>query len=805
MNLPIKTAVGSRRVFVAAALVLLAAGCGGSAGRKAAYIEHGQKYFAEKNYEKARIEFGNALQIDPRDAQAHFLAGQVAEKLADPRQAVAQYQAAVDLDPKLVAARATLARLFVLGGLPDKAVELVEAGLASAPGNAQLLTARAAARQRLGNMPGAQQDAETAVKLAPGDEFAVSVLASVYKAQGNAEKAIDVVRSGLQQRPDNIDLHIELADLDVEQNHMEEAEAQLKKVVELQPANLDYRNYLVRFYLLNKNTDAAEQALRDAVALSPGQIAPKLALVNVLAAQRGAERADAQLDEYIKADPGNDELKLALADHLLSEGKAEQAERSYREVIAHAGSHPEGLSARDHLAALMLERNDTAQAASLIAEVLKENPGDSQALLLRSSMALARGDASAAITDLRAVLRDQPNAVPVLRQLARAHLQNNEPALAENALRSAVQVSPKDFDSRFELARVLQQTGKLDQARSLLEQLSAEGPEQPALPQALFEVQMNQNDLAAARDTADKLKLSHPELALGFYLAGLVDEKEQKPAAASAEFERALAVQPQSAQPLAELVKLDVSGKQAAKALERLNATIDKFPDNIAARALKGELLQSQGRYDAAAQVYQEAIAKEPHAWALYEGLAGAQLKLNRNDAAVQTLAEGIRNDPDAPRLTTDLALLYERSGRIDDAIALYEAALKRNPAAVSAANNLAVLLINHRQDSVSLARAAQLASQFEQSSEPALLDTRGWVKYKSGNFKEAVPLLEQAVEKSPALPEFRYHLGMAQFKSGNSSGAQKNLSMAINSAQAFVGIDEARSTLQEVRRQSRN
>ena len=55
------------RLFVTGVTVLLAVSlltaCGGKEERKAKYLERGKAYLAEKNYEKARIEFKNVLQI----------------------------------------------------------------------------------------------------------------------------------------------------------------------------------------------------------------------------------------------------------------------------------------------------------------------------------------------------------------------------------------------------------------------------------------------------------------------------------------------------------------------------------------------------------------------------------------------------------------------------------------------------------------------------------------------------------------------------------------------------------------------
>ncbi|MDR3416939.1 MAG: tetratricopeptide repeat protein [Nevskia sp.] len=781
-------------------ILLSLAACGSAADRKASYIAHGEKYLAASNFEKARVEFRNALQIDPKDSKAHFLLGRAAEKLNDPRDAFGHYQAAVDLNPKDLDARAALARLLVLGGAPEKAVEVAEPGLAQDPNNAQLLTARGAARAKLGDMKSAVQDAENAVRLAPEDDYAVSLLAALYRTQDRTDDAVKVVTAALERLPGNVDLHVELADLYV-QKHPDLAEAELKKAIELDPKNLSRRYNLVRFYEFTNNADAGEKALRDTIALAPDDVSTKIMLVSLLAQKRGPEQAEAQMQQFIKAEPDNDQLKLALAEFQQRQNRPEQAQANYEAIIAHAGIKPDGLTARDRLAELMLQRNDGKRAQALIDEVLKENPRDNDALLIRAHMALERGDLNTAITDLRTVLHDRPNAAPVLRLLAKAHLQNGEPALAEESLRAAVQASPDDVDSRFDLAQVLEQTGKMDQARPILEQLAAGAPDNARLVEELFKVQMTLNDIPAARTTAKKYQEKHPELALGFYLAGLADENDHKSDAAIADYEHALAAQPQGSEPLAALVHQDVAHKQAGKAMQRLDDTIAKYPDNMFARNLKGEMLLAQGQFDAAAQVFQDAITRQPGTWMLYRGLARARLALKQNDAAVQALSQGVEKNPDAAALVTDQAELYERLGRPDDAIAAYEQALKRQPSSQLFANNLAMLLVTVKQDPSSLARARQLVQPLENSPLASYMDTRGWVQYKSGSYDNALALLQQASERAPKDPVLRYHLGMAQYKSGDSAHAEANLSEAVKSGMKFAGLDEAQATLDQLRR----
>src|SRR5262249_34189245 len=157
-------------------------------------------------------------------------------------------------------------------------------------------------------------------------------------------------------------------------------------------------------------------------------------------------------------------------------------------VIGRSGDKPDGLTARDRLAAVLVARHDVAGAQALLSDVLKGNPRDSDALTLRADMALDAGDAPAAIADLRAVLRDQPTSVELMRELARAYERNHEPDLAEEMLRNAVQTAPKDEPSRLELAQVLTASNRTDEAAGMLEQLAKENPMNVAIQESLFRV-----------------------------------------------------------------------------------------------------------------------------------------------------------------------------------------------------------------------------------------------------------------------------------------------------------------------------
>lgn len=783
------------------AAVLVTTACSSGEARKVSYLERGEKYFAEQNYDKARIEARNALQIDPNYVEARYLAGRVAEKKAEIREAVGNYQAALDANPKFNQARAALARLFLFAGLPDKGLELVEAGLKDEPQNAALLTVRAAVQAQKGLLVAALEDAEAADKIAPNDEFTIALLASLYKQSARLDKAIDVINRGLEHSPKNVDLRTVLADLEASRENFPAVEQQLKQVVALEPKSFAHHARLAQFYLSRKDVPKAEATWRGAIAVLDDSPQPKLALLDLVWSQQGEEAGLKELQAMLGQHRDDADLKLTLGGYLERQNKAEQAEQIYRDVAKDADKDAQGLSARTRLASLYLKRNDITRAQSLIDEVLEDNPRDNDALSLRASVALQKGDTATAITDLRAVLRDQPNAVPVMRALAQAHLQNNEIALAEETLRGALQANPGELPTRKALAQLLLRQGKADQARQVLDPVSGmQGwSDDPEILDAQFKAQLATKDFAAAQQTAEMAQQLRPKAAMGWYYAGLVAEAQNNPELARQNYETALSLQPQVGEPLTALVRMDVASKNNQRALARLSQVLEAAPTNVAALNLRGELLMAEHQPEAAAAAFEKVTEYSPGWWIPYRGLAMARLSQKQNDAAIATFNRGIERTR-AGALSMDLATLYERLGQRDQAIDVYEQWLAREPKSLLATRNLAMLLMNYRSDAPSLQRAAQLAESLAVSNEPAMLETRGWAKYKSGDFQGAVNLLRDAAANSKESASIRYRLGMAQLRAGDKAGARENLQAAVDNGKAFFGMDEARTILDQLK-----
>ncbi|OPX18670.1 MAG: hypothetical protein BZ151_13480 [Desulfobacca sp. 4484_104] len=61
------------------------------AQKKADHLQRAQDYVKAEKYKEARIEYLNVVQIDPKDAKAHYQLGEVYLKLQEPKQAVREF------------------------------------------------------------------------------------------------------------------------------------------------------------------------------------------------------------------------------------------------------------------------------------------------------------------------------------------------------------------------------------------------------------------------------------------------------------------------------------------------------------------------------------------------------------------------------------------------------------------------------------------------------------------------------------------------------------------------------------------
>jgi predicted Zn-dependent protease len=263
---------------------------------------------------------------------------------------------------------------------------------------------------------------------------------------------------------------------------------------------------------------------------------------------------------------------------------------------------------------------------------------------------------------------------------------------------------------------------------------------------------------------------------------------------------RGYAQQPESAPMLAALVKAQLDDGQSSEAELFCREALEKYPGNAFIHNLMAQVYLKGKKLKAAEKALKRAIELQPE-WNLpHNNLAKLYLSMGKEKAAVENLQAAIKENPENRAAFMTLASLYERSGNSDAAIATYEKAVAVDPNLWSAQNNLAYLIAENRTAEKDLERALDLAQRAEKMrpGDPTVLDTVGWIQYKTGATDAALVTLERASEKQPDSGVINYHLAQLLFEKNRKSEAREKLVRSLEDA-SFSKKAEAQALLKAI------
>jgi len=783
-----------RNFWIASVLALAA--CASKETQVKQLVERGAQHFAAGEYTQARFEYANALQLDPADADANFHMAQVAEKLQGPRAALVLYQRVTNTSPLYAAAQVQSARALLAIDAVDKALAMTGQVLVNDPNNADALMIRAAVFARRGDVVRAEQDAQSAMRTDPNHVEAVIFLAELAVRGGHAAEAVAQLRQALKQHPQQAALQAALADALAQQGDTQSAVQLLQDGVRTQPQELLHRVRSAALYTRMGRLDDAENTLRDAVIALPDNDAARLALVDFIARQRDPITAEHLLLSYVGQQPQAYTLRFGLGKLYERTQADDKVKQVYRDIIARDPVGIDGQLARLNLAQWLAQHGARAEAELLLDDDVKNNVADSEALLLRARLALERGAYDRALPDIRAALLVQPKSSVAWRLLARAQFAQADLPQALESLQKAREANPHDVESLLAYAQLQAQAGQADAAIGALEIFLKENPGQVAVAEALLQAHVLKSNWKAALAVADQIKAAALDPGLTYYYAGWVYQQKKDYAASIKQFEEALRNNPQSFERLAAIVKSYLAQKQPARAAQRIKQVLKQFPQLAHAHNLLGEVSWAQKRSDDAQTAFRKALLADSHYAPAYRNLAAVRAARGAVADAIKIYQEGIVATNGDVSLLFALGATYERQGEIEHAVQQYDSVLAKEPMSFAAMNNLAMLLITDKQDVAHLAKAKELADRLRVNSNPAYLDTVGWVYYSNGDYAAAVPYLERAAQGLAQVPVVHYHLGAALAKQGDVAAARRHLQEALRRQVEFPGVDDAQAIL---------
>jgi tetratricopeptide (TPR) repeat protein len=674
-----------QRRFFKLTLICLAAiallSCGGAKERKVKYMERAKAFLAEKNYDKAKIELKNVLQIDSKYAEAYFLIGQVDEQKQDMNNAFADYSKVVELNPDHEQAREKLARFYLMGGAPDKAKEMVDYILKKKPNDPEAKTINAVILAQKKDLDAALKLASEVVKADSKQTEAVAVISIIYKDKGDTERAIAALVDGIANNPKDVTLRTALAQLYIGKDDIKLAEI-LQEIVALEPDVLRHRINLATLYSA-KQPDKAENVLRDAIKADPKDSQRYLLLAQFLMAHDRRSQAESEILGAIESYPKEISLRFALAKYYQIVANTDQARIVYQKIIDIDRVGPDGMRARTLLAELLLNEKKLEEASQLVAEVLKENAQDSQALLIRGKLELGRDkpELQSAIADFRTILKIQPDSVDALTLLAQAHQLNHEPDLARESLQKAVKAVPKDANARIRLAGFLISNDRdVDGAEKVLDEFLSTSPDDLLALQAKLEIRAKKHDDSGIVQLLAHIKKIAPDKPIGYYRSGEYYLSQGKYQDALHDFAQARDRSKGDFQAVGAISNIYIKIGKPEAALKVLNEYLTVSPKSLEAFQMKATVLASMKDTDGFLKLVDELKRLYPDKAYGYSLAGEFYLRQKNYDNALREFKAAAEKSPGDMRITSSIIKTYLSEEKPDEALAWLEQLVKRKP-----------------------------------------------------------------------------------------------------------------------------
>lgn len=763
-------------------LLLLLAGCGAPEERAQEHYKSGMALIEKKNDLEARKELLKAVKYKSDKVEVwRALAG--VDERTKSTSLFLDLRRIVELDPNDLEARLRLVRLMLAGGAAEPALKVLDAANEGDKPNAGVHALRSLILARMNDAAGALREAQRAFEIDPGNLDAVTLLASKKLADGDGVGALQLLDKlpPAAQAADGS----RVAQLRVEilkrTGDLAAAEVQARKLVTENPQEPSYRVQLIQILTTEKKFDEAEKELRARIAASPTDNALKLDLVRFLNTFKGASAARSELESLIKAGGDTFDYKMARAELDFVGGSQNEAIEALRKLSAETEKSDLRLKAQVRLAEILIARGDKGEAQSLVAEVIAKDRRNLGALRLRAALALDKGQTDNAIADLREALNDQPKSPELLLALALAYEQGGKQELADRQYADALKNSNFNPDVALRYVAFLQRRGDAARADDVLTEAAGRNPGNLQILSSLAQIKLSRQNWPAAMSIAQAMSSNKESKVTADQIRAAAYAGQQRFAESILALQDAHKAAPEAIQPAVALASAYIRAERADEAVALLQDLTKRYPGNAELLVVLGQTRLAQKNDSEAIASFKEAIKQKPKDLVGYSALSDYYIRNKNYDAADDTLRAALRESPQSVPLRMSLASLQILKNNAAAAIELYEAILKDQPQAQSlvAINNLASLLLDTRSDNEGIERAVALSDALKNSNVPQFQDTVGWARFKQGDVKAAIAILEAAAAKSPNLAALRYHLGIAYAAAGEAKKAQEELEAA--------------------------
>lgn len=644
------------------------------------HISKGTELYDSNEFDKARIEFKNALQIDPNSAEAYLYLGKIEDQNKNLNKAVGYYYKATELSPGMIEAHTRLGRIFLQQAALSKSRNntKTETGYLSKSQehsnislkidadniNAQVLEASLLAYNGKNN--DAIKLLQQSIKSHPDNTSARILLARIYIQTSRHHEAESVLLKGINASPYSKDLYLELVSYYAVRSQYTDAIRMLKKVILLDPDTMYHKALLADFYLKANKPENAEKVYIDSIKAKPDDLSRYFAYSNFIKEHRGINSAIEYLESNI-TNPVNvdNAISIRLASFYLEANDTEKAKSLLNKIISKPTLTPASISARKKLVAIYLSEKNISHAKRLVEEILSEYPKDHDAMLYKGVISIHENDYIEAISALRLALKNEPDSIEIQLLLAESYRLNGETDLALQELITITKKHPNDINSRLKFSHALLEAHKYESALVEVNKVLDLSPDNINAIILKSDILLQQKRIQEVISLLNDLKKVAPSNAEGWFRMGRIYKHMNELEKARLEFIHALEKAPDSNDLLAELTDIEIELGMTNSARIRLKKKLEAQPHHPSAHNFLGMVYISENKSSLAEKEFLTQLETFPNDLAALIQLGKLNYEKNNLDQAKLYFSQGKLIAPSNPEIISGLEQI--RATRLDN------------------------------------------------------------------------------------------------------------------------------------------
>jgi cellulose synthase operon protein C len=858
------TGLGLVSFLLVVALAAGVSGCGRSSFTVEEHLERGLNFEQQGQLAAASIEYRNALQQDPSNAQGRYRLGMLLLRSGDGAGAEGELTRARELGVDPDDLRLPLLRAWLLMGRHELVLEATR-DVESFPEShvAEALAHRAMALMAKDDVSAAQETLDAALGVDAGQADALFGMAWVEILSGRPDAALPWIGQALAARP-GFSRAFELkGDLEWRAGRHSEAEEAFSDAVKtsFDPLSPQLKRAVVRmlrqdFQGAHDDLTKLERRYRNNPLVFFGFGLSEFLQGDYANAQAQFEQALAADNEYMPA-------VLYLGTSYLYQGNWRQAEQQLSRFVRR---FPQATDATRLLAQARLGAGDSERAERWLKSVLEREPEDRAALAMVTHMYLNEGRTAEALPHLRRMTDLEPDSVANRTRLALALLGEGQREDALKELEAARAIDPSEvtgldvaivvnhiaarqFEQALQAAERLRDEGgaepmiyfnligiaqlglnNLDAAENAFRQGLEDDPGNRSLSMNLGMLELRRGNREAAKEVFEALQARHPGHADSAIRLAQLEMLEGNFTGARRWLSDAIAYHPEVAELQYRLAEVLAAGQDHREAEQALRRTLELDPDHLMARVVLVDRLSMTGRVREARLLFEPLLEDHPdepvvlaqQGWfQLQDGDYEGSVISFRRALEVQTRRSWLMHYHQAQLL----------AGQEEAALATLTDWLERQPddSGVRRLLGSSLLYLNREDEALEVFRE-QVRRQPEDATalnnlawllrerNPAealeyaqrayalapkraeVLNTLGVAFLYTGDTKRAVETLQRARDAAPNAPAIGVHLARALHADGQTDRARGLLETILAQHEAFRGRDEAEGLLREIR-----